>query len=282
MTPEATRPLLQPMFIDGCRGRLFAVLFSSVRPGAAGRRILLIPPFAEEMNRSRRMYALQAQAFARAGADALLLDPFATGDSDGDFAEACWDAWLDDVDTGVDWLRARGSGPIWILGLRLGALLACNAAMNRSDVSGLVLWHPVLSGEAAITQFLRVQLAASLSGGERQDTATLQKRISAGETIEIAGYPLSPGLARSLADRQLANCSPHPGTKVIWIEVAGERAVNLSLQGQRITEGWTQRGVPVETRVAEGEKFWLMQETTIAPSLISTTLAALEGDRGGC
>ena len=61
---EQTAP--RPIFIDSPSGRLFGVYCA---PGASTRRrgaVLYVPPFAEEMNRSRRMVALQARAFAAA------------------------------------------------------------------------------------------------------------------------------------------------------------------------------------------------------------------------
>ena len=56
---------VEPLFLDGGAGRLFAV---HVRPEAAARETLIyVPPFAVEMNRSRRMAALQARALAARG-----------------------------------------------------------------------------------------------------------------------------------------------------------------------------------------------------------------------
>src|SRR5258705_9769402 len=47
--------------------------------------VLYLPPFAEEMNKSRRMAALQARAFARIGWNVLQMDLFGCGDSSGEF-----------------------------------------------------------------------------------------------------------------------------------------------------------------------------------------------------
>jgi len=78
---------LEPRFLDGLRGRLFVVRRA---PAADDRGIdvVIAPPFAEEMNRSRRMMVLLAIALAERGFGCLAVDPFGTGDSDGDFADA--------------------------------------------------------------------------------------------------------------------------------------------------------------------------------------------------
>src|SRR3546814_1526626 len=63
-----------------------------------------------EMNRSRRMAALQARALAALGIDVLLLDLFGTGDSAGDFRDARWEIWREDAMAAVAWLGARCGG----------------------------------------------------------------------------------------------------------------------------------------------------------------------------
>ena len=76
----------EPFFLDRASGSLFAIHH---RAGAAPcGTVLFIPPFAEEMNRARRMVALQARDLAAAGWDVLQLDLFGTGDSQGDFGDA--------------------------------------------------------------------------------------------------------------------------------------------------------------------------------------------------
>ncbi|MGL5987461.1 MAG: CocE/NonD family hydrolase, partial [Burkholderiales bacterium] len=61
-------------------------------------------PWAEEMNKSRRMAAEMARQMARSGFAVLQLDLAGCGDSDGDFADASWDAWLEDIDRAAAWL----------------------------------------------------------------------------------------------------------------------------------------------------------------------------------
>ena len=67
----------------------------------------------------------------------------------------------------VSWMRERGYESIVLLGLRLGGLLALDAARDpAANISRVVLWQPVLRGEQMMTQFLRLRLAADLSSGK--------------------------------------------------------------------------------------------------------------------
>jgi hypothetical protein len=47
-----------------------------------------VPPFAEEMNKSRRMIAEVGRRLEGSGVGMLLVDLFGTGDSEGEFAQA--------------------------------------------------------------------------------------------------------------------------------------------------------------------------------------------------
>ena len=118
---------IQPFFLESPRGPLFCLfLFPSEKPPVEG--VLYLPPFAEEMHKSRRMAALQARALARAGYAVLQLDLSGCGDSAGDFGDATWDAWRDDIRLAYGWLAGQVPGAITLWGLRLGACLAVELA----------------------------------------------------------------------------------------------------------------------------------------------------------
>ena len=72
---------------------------------------LYVPPALDEMNKSRRMAALQARALARLGGTVALFDPRGTGDSAGEHGDATWDDWRCDVLTAWRWLGERVSVP---------------------------------------------------------------------------------------------------------------------------------------------------------------------------
>ena len=84
--------------LQGGRGALCALYFPP-RAGVAARGdLLVLPSFAEEMNRCRAMVSLQARVLAEAGVGTLVLDPFGTGDSAGEFADATWAGEREETD----------------------------------------------------------------------------------------------------------------------------------------------------------------------------------------
>jgi exosortase A-associated hydrolase 2 len=268
------------MFIDGPAGRLFAVYHAATpRSGReAGRAVLYLPAFAEEMNRSRRMAALQARALAARGVAVLLLDPYGTGDSAGDFADARWGLWGDDAAAALAWLRAQGHSRLALLGLRLGACLALDVAM-ANDVDRVVLWQPVARGDVFLNQFLRIRVTAGLSraGEAKETTKALREGLTAGQVMEVAGYPLAPPLAAAIDRIRLADLEAPRALPVDWLEIGGGPTGSLSPASQTVIERWRAAGIDVTVGTMGGEPFWAIEETTLVPELLTATAERLAG-----
>lgn len=101
---------MDAFFLPVGSGQRFAI-FHPAQGGTARGLVAYVHPFAEEMNKSRRMAALQAKALAAHGYAVLQLDLLGCGDSSGDFGDASWQAWVDDVVLACQWLRRQGDAP---------------------------------------------------------------------------------------------------------------------------------------------------------------------------
>ncbi|HKP66215.1 MAG TPA: hydrolase 2, exosortase A system-associated, partial [Casimicrobiaceae bacterium] len=139
----ASAARLRGRFIDGPSGALAVVVFTPPPDVPARFCVLHIPAAFEEMNKSRRMIALQARAFAAAGGCVVVFDPSGTGDSAGEHVDATWARWRDDATAAWSFMRGEFSLPSVLWGLRLGALLGASIATNpRISPSALLLWQP--------------------------------------------------------------------------------------------------------------------------------------------
>ncbi|MGZ3184205.1 MAG: hydrolase 2, exosortase A system-associated [Telluria sp.] len=241
-------------------------------PGPVRGAVLYVHPFAEEMNKSRHMAALQARAFAAAGYAVLQLDLLGCGDSSGDFAHASWHAWLEDVALGARWLRGRHGCRVSLWGLRLGGLLAAQAASEAVDgVDSLLLWAPVREGEAFLNQFLRLRSAAGMLGSvAREPPRAVRTALAQGHSVEVAGYDLAPALAEGIAAAVLSRCRPR-ADRAAWIDIGIHAGDPQSLAG-------------VETAydTLAGPAFWNTQEIATCPALVGVTLAMLEARAHAC
>jgi exosortase A-associated hydrolase 2 len=243
--------------------------------GACRGALVYVHPFAEEMNKSRRMAATQARALAAIGYGVLQIDLAGCGDSDGDFGDARWDLWKHDVGAASAWLQQRLDRPVGLWGLRLGALLALDYARG-APVSQLLLWQPVLQGAAFMTQFLRLRVAgdmfdASEAGGG--GTKELRAQLQAGEALEIAGYLLAPELAASIDALDAAQLAPACPTHWIEMVASPERAVPPA--ASRTASAWS---TPPHMHSVVCAPFWTTQEVTESPQLVAATCALLAHD----
>ncbi|MGQ3050475.1 MAG: hydrolase 2, exosortase A system-associated [Roseateles sp.] len=268
-------PHADVFFLPAAGGEQRLCLFhapSSASRGAARSKVLYLHPFAEEMNKSRRMAALACRALAEAGHAVLQIDLRGCGDSSADFGDASWADWRADVRLGLEWLDAHvPDAPLWLWGLRAGCLLA-PADWGR-PVNHL-FWQPMTSGKVALQQFLRLKLAAEMvSGASKGLMEQMKAELAAGRPVEIAGYRLGAGLASGLEAAKLAPTGA--AGRVEWLEVSTRDDAALTPVSAQAIKGWQEAGWAVRPQIVSGPGFWSTSEIELAPALIARTLEAL-------
>lgn len=265
--------------IETRRGRRFALL---TLPGAGAPvgGLLFVHPFAEEMNKSRRMAALAASGFASAGWAVLQVDLTGCGDSEGDFEDADWQSWLDDVSAAWQRLGEASGGPSVLWTLRAGCLVAADWLAQSGERPSLLLWQPVQSGRVHLTQFLRLKAASQMvHGGGGVKVSALLDALAGGEPVEVAGYTISPGLAGGLGAATLRLPAGYPSA-VTMLEVVSADGAGPSAGIAGLADSWRGEGVQASAAACIGPPFWQTQEIETAPALIEASLAALEGLAG--
>lgn len=273
MTSVSAGAPARPFFIQGTAGKLFALYYPARREAVQRRDIIFLPPFAEEMNKSRRMLALQARQLAEMGFGVLVLDLYGTGESQGDFAEARWSIWKNDVVVARAWLQHRGPTLISVLGPRLGALLAMDLVQQDNFFERLVLWQPVINGESMINQFLRLRLAADMMSGaeERESTLSLRQILASGRSIEVGGYELAPELVTAIDELRIERAPSKDSPPIFWLELTSEEGRSLAPSSQKVIERWREKGVQVHAQQVTGAAFWSSAEIAEAPELLQAT-----------
>lgn len=259
----------RPFFLPVGPRQIFALHHAP--PAAPRGAIVYLPPFVEEMNKSRRMAALQSRALAAAGWHVLQIDYHGTGDSEGDFADARWATWLDDVAAARAWLAAEAGTEPWLWGLRLGALVA-SASLAARPAPGLLAWQPVVNGKQHLQQFLRLKAGAEWLAADKaaQAQSRPMEELQAGTPVEVAGYQLHPGLALPMAEATLRLPAALP--RLAWFEVAPRADATLSPASERVIGAL---GARAHAAVLQGPSFWQAQEIETAPALIEATVQAM-------
>jgi exosortase A-associated hydrolase 2 len=254
--------------------RLFAL---SHRPvGAARGGVLLVPPFAEEMNKCRRMLAVVARGLAAAGMWVVLPDLLGTGESDGEFSDGSWSVWKQNLEGIAAALAGEGWVATSLLGVRSGAALGLDAAQEAGwSLKRTVLWQPIVDGSRFMTQFLRMRMAASLMDDQRETVDEINRRLLAGELLEVAGYALSAQLAQDMRRVSLSAVLGPQAGKVSWFEVWPDETAGFPPPSAACISGARSKGVNIEAAVIPGDPFWSSTEIVQIPQLVSRTIAAL-------
>lgn len=281
-----------PFYLPLSDGRRFC-LYHQTHGREVRGAVLYVHPFAEEMNKSRRMVARQARQLAESGYAVLQIDLLGCGDSSGDFGDASWAAWKEDVLVGYRWLRQKTAAPLTLWGLRAGCLLAVEAAVDLPERPNFIFWQPVLSGKQHWQQFMRLKMAGELASGHTKGiTEQLKSNLSAGQIVEIAGYTVSPELARGLEMAELFPLAAESAVistsvelqfpvipsepKLAWIELSMRENATLAPVSQKQVEQWQGAGYRVDAIVVNGPAFWQTTEIEDSQDLIAATLKMLE------
>lgn len=269
-------PRREAFFLPGgvtAEGR-FCLLTRAKEPKGT---LIFAHAFAEEMNKSRRMVALAAAAFAGCGWNTLQVDLTGCGDSGGDFGDASWAAWVADLGDAWAWAEANLTGPLALWGLRAGALVLSECLRSSGKVAPLLLWQPVTNGRQHLNQFLRLKAAGEMlaDADAKASMDAIRSSLQAGDAVEIAGYRLSSSLAGGLEAATLA-LSPGFDAPVAVFELGPPDRKDVSPALRVLVERWSAAGVPVRAEMASGPAFWQTQEIELSPPLIAASVNALE------
>jgi hypothetical protein len=144
-------------------------------------------------------------------------------------------------------------------------------------VAQVVLWQPALAGADVLTQFLRLKTAAGLTGsGDPADTQdNLRARLVGGESVEIAGYELTPELYAAIRSRQLVDLVPDRPLVVDWFHLARQPAAQVPEAIAAAAARVAARGATVRAHAVQGDAFWSTVEIAVCDQLVAETVACL-------
>jgi alpha-beta hydrolase superfamily lysophospholipase len=258
----------EPLYFPAHRHELFGWLHAPPDGGRArAAGVVLCQPFGYEALCAHRSVRVFAERIAALGLPALRFDYRGTGDAaDIDPQSDQIELWTEDIVTAVEELRQRAAlEEVYLLGFRLGALLACRAAA-RCRVDGLALLAPVVSGRRYLGE-LRTARMAALSGAAEAD------RVPATDgALEASGYRLTGASIAKLSNLDLASM-PGNVPRVLLIDrgdVPAARAWSAALAGS---------GVQCEYRTLPGTVEMLMtapQFSKVPQAMLTTTSEWLE------
>lgn len=273
---------MQSEFIELSQRRLF---LQSCEPAIPGKiATLVLPAFAEEMNKSRHLFSQCRQQLCRQGGSWFLLDPYGTGDSEGDLEQTDVLVWRDDLQSLLALLQQRGYQAMNVLAMRFGALqlidLLAQATPLALRLHKVVLWQPQLQSTQFLQQFFRLKIAEQMAVGEKTSQKVLEQQLAAGEVLEIAGYPLTARFVDSIrqlkdVDALLSHLQSQqsPPIPLLWLETSN--LPNLSPQVEKAAAQLS-AAFAVELRLLQDAPYWNATELVQSTALVDATVQFLQ------
>lgn len=193
---------------------LFGIYHAPLTNADRDMGIVLCNPFGSEYVFSHRTLRILAVRLAGIGFHVLRFDYFGSGDSAGESDAATVEQWKKNISMAIDQIKdVAGVSRVSLIGLRLGATLAAIVAPDRGDVENLLLWEPVIQGQAYIKEMESIQ--QSWLALEDFPTSVIQRDQD--EPVEILGFPLTSAMRESIRKIDLLNLQRRPARKVLLL-----------------------------------------------------------------
>ena len=218
---------------------------------------VICPPFRHEYVVSHLALRLLAEGLSRDGLPALRFDYLGTGDAAGETEDTTLELWIQSAGLAADEVRRRTQGStVSLIGVRIGATVALQTALERRDVRSLVLWDPVLDGDAYLSG-----LRARQEDWARMYAVTHWRGPPGGED-HFLGYPMSPALRESLEAVRPEGLRRAPARRVLIVASRPDSGVEL-------VKSLEELGVAVELLMIPEADVW-NQSVDIVVSTVPT------------
>ncbi len=178
--------------------------------------VVLCYPIINEYLRSHRAFVRLATQLAAEGFHVLRFDYFGCGDSYGDDDDGSLLEWAENLSTAIDELKhGCDASHICLIGLRMGASLALQAAEKRNDIDTMVLWEPIVNGEEYLREIKQLHLESAVIEGLPK---AVKDQSDASQYLEILGFRITDILLDELLKLDLLSLKNCPAKRILHFE----------------------------------------------------------------
>jgi exosortase A-associated hydrolase 2 len=267
---------LEVRFEDFDGHRSVVVRWRPTQPPRA--RAVFFPAFGDEMNQTRRMVKLAAEALSEHGIESVVFDVHGTGDSSAGFEEATVQRWLADCRAIVSRAQDQAPAPLLLIGCRLGVALAVETSRALPEpAAALIGWAPVFQGKQQLSAILRADKVARMHKADAAQAAQARALWAAGRPAWLGGYPISAALTEEL--EALNATAPPNAVRATLIDVrvpVGHEPVVPIEPLKKHGDSWAADGVVTTVQAVPGAGFWNVADLVDVPELVEATLAAVD------
>lgn len=233
--------------------------------------IILLPPFGEELNRVRQIFAQLASSLAQQGFLVLLPDFYGTGDSEGNFSDIDLESWSKDFSLLTELYSNYKLG---FVACRFGGFLldffySCSVIPHNSTAfNRVVLWQPIYDIQHFWKQISRLSKLKSLVHSSHGSS----HKISSSDSLylESGGYYIPQEFVNQTLSFSKVSFifSDH---QILWLECNENSLAPTSLI-KYLNEIKSNQNSNFSIKSIPVSSFWLTQEHTDVTLLLNITL----------
>jgi len=192
---------MNPYFFGDSQKPLYGVYYPPRFQSVRNSGVLLCSPIWQEYMRTHLVFRQFANMLSEAGFHVLKFDYSGAGDSAGNSRQGNVKQWQKDILIAMDELKGiSGAEYISLIGLRFGASLAATVSGDGFNIKDLVLWDPIVDGNAYLDELRRIH---------REKLALFDlhlgtKHLESDKVFdELLGYPSPAEMQKSIAQINL-------------------------------------------------------------------------------
>lgn len=237
---------MNPLYFGESKRPLFGLYQAPVAKAARRSGFVLSPAVGHEYLPAWPAFRQLALSLQVAGHHVLRFDFTGQGDSSGANEEGTLEVWRRDLELAVSELKdLAGLDRVGVIGLRLGASIALQAAAEGGGIDRLILWEPVIDGPAFVRE-LKTTRAAYLD----RVLPRPKRAIQNGPALDVMGFVVTDELQASLEGLNLLQLSRRPAPHLTLVlreptDLARALGQHLGKLGSQVTE-----------RVVESPALW--------------------------
>ncbi|MGI5310477.1 glycosyl transferase [Rheinheimera sp. WS51] len=250
---------------------------SVTKAKTATHAVVILPPFAEEMNKSRHIIKQCTTQLAEHNYYSFMLDNYGTGDSEGDLDTATIELWRIDLAILMQKIADWGFQSVSFIAIRFGALQLFDLLNLHSlplPIKHLVLWQPMFDASRFWQQFCRIKVAEAMASGEKTSQKQLEQQLEQGQIVEIAGYPINSSFVQSILQMESTFPAVLNNSLLSWFELS--KLDNIALPVQKMRDSLTEKCL-LHFNQIKAEAFWQTSELAEANKLIALTINQFAG-----
>jgi alpha/beta superfamily hydrolase len=222
--------------------------------GRARGGVVLCPPLSRDYLQAHYALRRVAVGLEQAGLAVVRFDYDGTGDSFGATDDpGRVEAWLDSVAAAIDVVRQSGLARVGLAGMRIGALLAAEAAARDGAIDQIVVWDPVSSGKAFVSE-QRALASLTFGASPTHDDGSL----------ETPGMLLSAETVAGLRALDIAPTGPPLAARALVLTRAGRTPPRGLSERLAVSDTQWAEAVGQEELMDVGSPFQVLPDATIS------------------